>query len=111
MAKKPIFLPQEVLDVDGIKYKVTAMSATEALDFMEKHLQSEVEAAQGKVKVDLAVIKKTVGKYVCQEDGTAIDDNNFDVIFARKIAHLQRLFTAVLEYNFSDDFQESDSEE
>ena len=111
MAKvKPLFLPQDTLTVDGVDYKVTAMSATAALDFMEKNLQNEVDASQGKVKVDLTVIKKTIGRYVCLEDGTAIDDSNFDVIFARKVAHLQRLFTAVLEYNFADDFQESDSE-
>ena len=98
-------LPQETIEVDGIKYLVDAMPATEALKFMEKYLTDVNEG-----KIDLSVIKATICKYVTK-DNLSITTQSFDVIFARKVAHLQRLFEKVLAYNFDDVFQESDSEE
>lgn len=106
MAKQQILaLPQEIVEVDGESYLVGAMPATAALQFMESHLSNINEG-----KIDLSVIKQIVCKYV-SKDNMAIDANKFDIIFARKTAHLQRLFDAVLKYNFEDVFTESDSEE
>lgn len=105
MANQIMALPQEVITVDGEDYLVSAMSATAALQFMEKHLSNINEG-----KIDLSVIKQVVCKYV-SKDNLQIDDKRFDIIFARKTAHLQRLFDAVLKYNFEDVFTESDSEE
>lgn len=106
MAKQPLLvLEQEDISVDGITYGVTAMSATDALMFMEKHLESVNSG-----KVDLSVVKSVIIKYVTK-DNMSITKESFDVIFSRKVGHLQRLFTAVLHYNFEDPLAESDSED
>ena len=103
MATQILSLPQEEITVGDVTYFVTAMSATDALKFMEKHLTDINEG-----KIDLSVIKQIVCKYV-QKDNTQITDKSFDVIFSRKTGHLQKLFDAVLKYNFEDVFTESDS--
>lgn len=100
-----IALPQEMLTVDDVEYLVTAMSATDGLQFMEKH-QDSID----KGKADLALMKQVICKYVCK-DNKAIDAKRFDVIFARKFGHLSKLYSTVLEYNFDDVFGEADSEE
>ena len=102
-----IALPQEMLTVDDVEYLVTAMSATDGLQFMEKH-QDSID----KGKADLALMKQVICKYVCK-DNKAIDAKRFDVIFARKFGHLSKLYSAVLEYNFEDldGFGDAGSEE
>ncbi|MNQ04627.1 hypothetical protein D3C85_173450 [compost metagenome] len=105
MAKEILALPQEVIKVGEVEYLVTAMSATAALQFMEKHLTDINEG-----KIDLSVIKQIVVKYVTK-DNIAITAESFDVIFSRKTGHLQKLFDAVLKYNFEDVFQESGLED
>ena len=105
MAKPIMVLEQEDIEVGGVLYNVTAMSATDALMFMEKHIDSINSG-----KVDLSVIKSVIVKYVTK-DNMAITKDSFDYIFSRKVGHLQKLFEAVLKYNFDDVFQESGSEE
>jgi hypothetical protein len=101
----PIGLPQESVEVDGSTYLISAMPATDALEFMEKHLTNVNDG-----KIDLSTIKKTVCKYV-SKDNMAISNSSFDIIFARKIPHLQRLFEKVLSFNFDDAFPQADTEE
>ena len=105
MNLQQIGLPQEQVEVDGTQYLISAMPATEALKFMEKHLTNINEG-----KIDLSVIKDVICKYV-SKDNMAISNQSFDTIFARKVPHLQRLFEKVLAFNFDDVFQESDSGE
>ena len=97
--------PSETLTVDDIEYLVYAMPATQGLIFMEKY-----QEALDSGKADLSMMKQIICKYV-QKDRKTIDEKSFDVIFARKYAHLQKLYREVLNYNFSDVFQEVDSEE
>lgn len=98
-------LAQETIKVDDQEYLVTAMSATDALMFMEKHIDTINSG-----KVDLSIIKNVIIKYV-SKDNMQITKESFDVVFSRKVGHLQRLFEEVLKYNFSDLFQESDSQD
>lgn len=98
-------LPQETIEVDGIPYHVTAMSASDGLQFMEKHMESLDSGKQ-----DLSLIKKTIVKYVCHE-GKQFTEKSFDIIFARRLLHLQKLFQAILKYNFEDVFTEPAGEE
>lgn len=100
-----IALPQEVIEVDEVEYLITAMAATAGLQFMEKH-QESIDSG----KADLALMKKVVCNYV-QLDNKVIDEKRFDIIFARKLGHLAKLYSNVLQYNFEDVFQEPDSEE
>jgi hypothetical protein len=103
-------LPQEEIEVDGITYLVTAMSATEGLKFMEQQ-QESLDTG----KADLALMKKVICKSVTK-DGKLIGEDPksglaFDIIFSRKLGHLRKLYTAVISYNFEDVFTEPDSEE
>jgi hypothetical protein len=106
-----VALPQEELEVDEVVYMVTAMPATEGLKFMEQH-QESIDSG----KADLALMKKIICMSVTK-DGKMISEkaNNsalsFDIVFAKKYGHLRKLYQAILEYNFSDVFQEPDSEE
>lgn len=107
MKQQIIALPQTTITVGDEEYLVTALSATEALQFQEKQLQQMVDADQGKAKVDLTDIKKIVCKCV-SKDNMQITEKTFDIIFARRTSHLQELFSEILEYNFPK--EESDSE-
>lgn len=100
-----VALPQETLTVDDVEYLVTAMPATASLQFMEQY-QESIDSG----KADLATMKKIICKYVVK-DNAVIDDKKFDIIFARKLGHLGKLYQAVLEYNFQDVFGEAGSEE
>lgn len=104
-------LPQETIEVDDREYLVTAMTATDALVFQEKHLQKLVDAENGnKADVDFSDIKKIICKYVSYEN-KQLTEKTFDIIFARKTTHLHKLFEAVLAYNFNDPLEQSGSEE
>lgn len=112
MTNSPLALPQENLSLDGRDYLMTAMTATDALIFQEKQLQKMIDAQEegSKTEVDFTDIKKYVCKYVSFEN-KQITEKTFDIIFARKTAHLHRLFEAFVEYNFNDPLEESGSEE
>ncbi len=100
-----IGLPQEIITVDDVDYLVTAMPATEGLIFMEQQ-QESIDSG----KPDLALMKKVICAYVCK-DGKQITDKSFDIIFARKFGHLRKLYQEVIEYNFSDVFQDGAGED
>lgn len=100
-----IALPQEAIEVDGVEYLVTAMTATDGLQFMEKY-QESIDSG----KADLSLMKQIVCKYVVK-DNAAIDGKKFDIIFARKMGHLGKLYQEVLKYNFEDVFNEAGLEE
>lgn len=99
------FLPQESITVDGEDYLVSAMPATQGLIFMEKY-QEAIDTG----KADLSQMKQIICKYV-SKDNIQITEKSFDMIFARKYAHLQKLYQEVLQYNFSEVFQEAGSDE
>lgn len=98
-------LPQETLTVDGEDYLVSAMTATAGLQFMEKH-QEAIDSG----KADLSVMKEVVVRYV-SKDNKAISNSSFDVIFARRLGHLRKLYNAYLDYNFEDVFTDPAGEE
>lgn len=106
-----VSLPQEEVTVDDKEYLLTALPATEGLQFLEQHIES-IDSG----KPDLAVMKKIICKTV-SVDGRMFSDKpnkdglSFDIYFARKLGHMRNLFTAVLEYNFGDVFTEAASEE
>lgn len=106
MATKQLeVLEQETLVIDKIEYFVSAMPAVAGLAFLEKY-----QEAIDNGKTDLAQMRQIIIKYV-SKDNYAITAESFDIIFSRKYGHLQKLYKAVLEYNFSDVFQAPDSEE
>lgn len=97
-------LPQESIVVDDVDYLVTAMSATDGLIFMEKYME-QMDSG----KHDLSTIKQVVCKYV-YKDNKQITEKVFDIIFSRRLVHLQKLFQEVLKYNFEDVFTEPGTE-
>jgi len=99
-----IALPQEIVEVDGVEYLVTALPATYALQFMEKYQEALTNG-----KSDLATMKEVIVKSVCK-DNKQITNQSFDIMFARKFLHLSKLYQAVLNYNFEDVFTEPDTE-
>lgn len=100
-----VALPQETLTVDGEDYLVNAMPASAGLMFMEKH-----QEALDSGKADLSLMKEVVVKYI-SKDNKAISNASFDIIFARKLGHLGKLYKAYLDYNFEDVFTDPAGEE
>lgn len=98
-------LPQETLNIDDDEYVVTAMPAEFGLAFMQKY-RSDMEEGKEDYKVMKEVITSTVTK-----DNKIIEPKRFDIIFARRYMHLQKLYAEVIKYNFPDLFQEPGTEE
>lgn len=98
-------LDQTTLTVDDVDYLVSAMPATKGLMFIEKH-----QAAIDEGKADLSQMKQIICNYV-SKDNMQITEKSFDIQFARKYAHLNKLYKAVLSFNFEELFQEPDTEE
>lgn len=104
-APKIEVLEQTTITVDDIEYLVTAMPATKGLMFIEKH-QSAIDEG----KADLSQMKQIICNYVSKEN-MQITEKSFDVTFARRYAHLNKLYKEVLNFNFEELFQAPDSEE
>lgn len=100
-----ISLPQEVITIDEVEYLVTAMPATKGLQFMEAQ-QESIDSG----KADLALMKQVICAYVCK-NGIQITEKSFDITFSRRFGHLRNLYQAVIEFNFSEVFQEDGGEE
>jgi len=98
-------LEQTTITVDDIDYLVTAMPATKGLMFIEKH-----QAAIDEGKADLSQMKQIICNYVSKEN-MQITEKSFDISFARRYAHLNKLYKEVLNFNFEELFQAPDSEE
>lgn len=98
-------LEQTNITVDDVDYLVTAMPATKGLMFIEKH-QEAIDAG----KADLSQMKQIICNYV-SKDNMQITDKSFDIQFARKYAHLNKLYKEVLSFNFEELFQAPDTEE
>jgi hypothetical protein len=98
-------LEQTNITVDDIDYLVTAMPATRGLMFIEKH-QEAIDAG----KADLSQMKQIICNYV-SKDNLQITEKSFDIQFARKYAHLNKLYKEVLNFNFEELFQAPDTEE
>ena len=100
-----IGLPQETLVIDEVEYLVTAMPATKGLQFMEAQ-QENIDSG----KADLALMKQVICAYVCK-NGIQITEKSFDITFSRKFGHLRNLYQAVIEFNFSEVFEQDGGEE
>ena len=100
-----VALPQSVITVDEVEYLVTAMPATKGLQFMEAQ-QESIDSG----KADLALMKQVICAYVCK-GGIQITDKSFDIQFSRKFGHLRKLYQAVIEFNFSEVFEQDGGEE
>lgn len=98
-------LEQTNITVDDIDYLVTAMPATKGLMFIEKH-QEAIDAG----KADLSQMKQIICNYV-SKDNIQITEKSFDITFARRYAHLNKLYKEVLNFNFEELFQAPDTEE
>lgn len=98
-------LEQTNITVDDIDYLVTAMPATKGLMFIEKH-QEAIDAG----KADLSQMKQIICNYV-SKDNMQITEKSFDITFARRYAHLNKLYKEVLNFNFEELFQAPDTEE
>lgn len=98
-------LDQTTISVDDIDYLVSAMPATKGLQFIEKH-----QAAIDEGKADLSQMKQIICNYV-SKDNMQITEKSFDIQFARKYAHLNKLYKEVLNFNFEELFQAPDTEE
>lgn len=97
-------LEQTNITVDDIDYLVTAMPATKGLMFIEKH-----QAAIDEGKADLSQMKQIICNYV-SKDNMQITEKSFDITFARRYAHLNKLYKEVLNFNFEELFQAPDTE-
>lgn len=92
--------PSKEVVVNGEEYKIVAFPAMVALDYQYK-------MGQG---VTPELIQEMVLRS-CSQYGVAMDKKSFDQKFSGKIPHLMKLFEEVLEFNFTDPLDESDSEE
>jgi hypothetical protein len=106
-------LPQDILDVDDVSYTVSPLPATMGLDFMDKYRES-IDSG----KADFMIMKYLICNCKVMKDDKLIVDGkaaqgcvSFDVVFAKKLGHLGKLYNALLQYNFEDVFQEPDSED
>lgn len=92
--------PSKEVVVNGEEYKIVAFPAMVALDYQYK-------MGQG---VTPELIQEMVLRS-CSQYGVAMDKKTFDQKFSGKIPSLMKLFEEVLEFNFTDPLDESDSEE
>lgn len=100
-----VALPQTTVEIKGEEFLITAFPATYALQFMEKY-----QEALDSGKPDLATMKEVICKSVTK-DGKQITGERFDIIFARGFGKLSKLYQEVIAYNYSDLFQDPDSED
>lgn len=84
-------------------YLLTAIPAIEALQLQDELFKNEF-------KLDPMSIKRMICKCTAFEN-KQVTDKSFDIIFARKSAHLQELVGEILKWNFEDVFTESGTEE
>lgn len=92
--------PSKEVEIDGEEYKIVAYSAMTALDYQYK-------LGQG---VTPELIQEMVLRS-CTQHGVAIDKKSFDQKFSGKIPHLMKLFGEVVEFNFTDPLDKSDSDD
>lgn len=91
--------PNTEVEVDGESYKIVAYPAMTALDF-------QFEMANGMTpKLIRDMILKGVSK-----NGVAFNNESFDRTFTGKIPHMMKLWEQIVEFNFKDPLDESDSE-
>lgn len=91
--------PNTEVEVDEESYKIVAYPAMTALDF-------QFEMANGMTpKLIRDMILKGVSK-----NGVAFNNESFDRTFTGKIPHMMKLWEQIVEFNFKDPLDESDSE-
>lgn len=88
---------------DVRSYLLTAIPAIAAMQLQDELFKNDF-------KLEPTSIKRMVCNCVAFEN-KQITDKSFDILFARKSAHLQELVAEILKWNFEDVFTESDTEE
>lgn len=91
--------PSKVVTVDGVEYKITAYDAMTGLDYQFKVTNPNPQLIQEMIIKGVTI------------NSLAIDGKKFNQMFSGKLPHLMKLYGEVLEFNFSDPLDESDSEE
>lgn len=91
--------PSKEVEVDGEIYKVVAYPAMLALDYQFKMSEG----------LSPTLIQEMILKGV-SKNGVAFTKESFDRTFTGKIPHMMKVWEAVVEFNFRDPLDESDSE-
>lgn len=91
--------PSKLVEVDGVEYKITAYDAMSGLDYQFKVGNPNPQ-----------LIQEMISKGVTL-NSMAIDPKKFNQLFSGRLPHLMKLYSEVLEFNFTDPLDVSDSEE
>jgi|SRR5690554_2017592 len=92
--------PSTEVTVDGEVYKIVAYPAMTALDF-------HFEMSNGMTpKLIQDMILKGVTK-----NGVAFNKESFDKVFTGRIPHMMKVWEEVVEFNYKDPLEESDSDD
>lgn len=102
MAQVLNMLPQTNVEVDGEHYLIDAFPTTIGLEYLDKVMETGF-------KLDPKTIRSMITSSV-SKDGKRINEKSFDILFARKTAHLTKLVGEVIKFNFEDVFTESGTE-
>ena len=82
--------------VDGNLYVITAMSATDGMEFF-----SQVQNMMATGQIPARQMKEVIIKYV-KLGSKKFDEKSYDIHFSRKYDQLNELFAAVMEFNFGE---------
>jgi hypothetical protein len=91
--------PSKTVEIDGTEYKITAYDAMTGLDYQFKVASPSPQ-----------LIQEMIAKGVTL-NSLAIDPKKFSQLFSGRLPHLMKLYGEVLEFNFTDPLDVSDSEE
>lgn len=91
--------PHKEVEVDGENYKIVAFPAMAALDYQFKMSEGMTPS----------LIQDMILKGV-SKNGVAFNKDSFDKTFTGKIPHMMKVWEQIVEFNFRDPLDESDSE-
>jgi len=91
--------PSKVVTIDDTEYKITAYDAMTGLDYQFKVSNPTPQLIQEMIAKGV-----TVGSL-------GIDGKKFSQLFSGRLPHLMKLYGEVLEFNFTDPLDVSDSED
>lgn len=91
--------PSKTVTVDGTEYKLTAYDAMTGLDYQFKITNPTPQLIQEMISKGVTV------------NNMAIDSKKFNQMFSGRLPHLMKLYGEVLEFNFTDPLEESDSDD
>lgn len=106
MNLKDIATEQITVEVDEREYLINAMPASVGLAYM-----AENQEALDSGKPDFALMKKTICGGWLSFENKIVDQKRFDILFARRYAHMRKVYNEIQKFNFEELFQSPDSEE